>query len=263
MSADEGWSDVAAVWAESWGPASRPVHDRLVDVLHVEPGSRVLDVGCGTGELLAALVAKGARASGADPALGMVEHAGRNAPTADVREASWQRLPWPDAAFDAVTAVNALQFADDTLGALSEARRVVRAGGAVAIANWAERSLCDLETIDAVLAASEGDEPAPDGDLRLPGGIEAVLLEAGLVIEAVGTVDAPWELPNERALLRAVLLDDASSDDVASYRSIVLDAAEPFRRSDGGFILHNTFRYAVARVDVPETVTTTDEGGFA
>jgi SAM-dependent methyltransferase len=263
MSAGEGWSDVAAVWAESWGPASRPVHDRLVDVLDAGPGSRVLDVGCGTGEMLATLVARGARAAGVDPAVGMVGLSRRNAPAADVREGSWERLPWSDAAFDAVTAVNALQFADDTLGALSEARRVVRAGGLVAIANWAERAFCDLETIDAALAESDGDEPAPDGDLRLPGGIEAVLRDAGFRIEEVGTVDAPWELRDERALLRAVLLDDAASDDVASYRNVVLAAAERFRRKDGRYILRNTFRYAVARVGGPESVTTTDDGGLA
>ena len=261
MSAAEGWSDVAAVWAESWGPASRPVHDRLVEVLDLGPGSRVLDIGCGTGELLAALVRSGARAAGADPAVGMVEHSRRSVPSADVQEASWERLPWPDATFDAVTAVNALQFAEDTLGALAEAGRVLHPGGLVAVANWAERALCDLETIDAALAASDGDEPAPDGDLRLPGGLESVLRDAGFRVEGVGMIDAPWELADETALLRAVLLDDASSDDVASYRGIVLEAAEPFRTADGGYLLHNTFRYAVARAGAAEIATTTDEGG--
>lgn len=247
MSAGEGWSDVAGLWAESWGPAARPVHERLLDVARVEADTAVLDVGCGTGEMLSALAERGARVSGIDPAVGMVDRSRRLVPDADVREAAWESIPWPDDAFDVVTAVNSLQFADDTLGALAEARRVSRPGGLVAVANWADRALSDLDTIDAALAAADGDEPAPDGDLRIPGGLEAVLREAGFEVMESGTVEVPWQLDDEASLLRAVLLDDDASDDVGSYRDVVLRAAEPFRREDGRYVLSNTFRYVIAR----------------
>ncbi|WP_243696871.1 class I SAM-dependent methyltransferase [Labedella endophytica] len=211
-------------------------------------GSSVLDVGCGTGEFIAALVDRGAHVSGVDPARGMVDHARSIAPTADIRVESWDALPWPTATFDVVMAVNALQFADDTISALTEARRVTRTGGVVAIANWAERALSDLDEIDAALAAEDGEEPTPDGDLRLPGGLEAVLHEAGLEVVEAGTIDVPWTLDGDAALLRAVLLDEESSDAVSSYREVVLRAAQRFLQEDGRYLLNNTFRFVVGRV---------------
>jgi hypothetical protein len=51
-----------------------------------------------------------------------------------------------------VAAINALQFAEDTLDALAELVRVTAPGGLVAIANWAESDRSDLKTIDAALA---------------------------------------------------------------------------------------------------------------
>lgn len=248
MSGGEGWSDVADLWADSWGPAARPVYLRLVELASVEAGTSVLDVGCGTGELLAVLAGRGADAAGIDPAIGMVERSRRHAPTADVREASWDSIPWPDATFDVVTAVNALQFADDTIGALTEAIRVARPGGLVVVANWADRALNDLDTIDTALAAADGEDAPPDGDLRLPGGLEEVFRDAGIEVVEAGTIDVRWELPDARALLRAVLLDDEESTDAQPYREVVLQSAGPFMREDGRYVLDNTFRYAVGRV---------------
>jgi SAM-dependent methyltransferase len=244
MSDADNWSEIAEEWSRSWGSFPRPVHLRLLEACRVEAGTRVLDVGCGSGELLAALRERGARAAGLDPASGMVERARRRAPDAEVREGSWQSVPWPDATFDVVTAVNALQYADDTSAAVAEARRVVRRGGVIAVANWADRALNDLDAIESALAAASGDETPPDGDLRLPGGLEAVLEDAGLDLVEAGVVDVPWEPSDDDALLRGVLLDEDPHPDDSS---VVLDAAAPFRRPEGGYALANVFRYAVGR----------------
>jgi SAM-dependent methyltransferase len=226
------------------------VHRRLIDATGVGVGMKVLDVGCGTGDLLAAITERGANVTGVDPAIGMVERSRQTAPAADVRRASWDDLPWSGPTFDVVFALNSLQFADDTLSAIAGASRLIRDGGLLAVANWAERELNDLDRIDAALAAEDGDEPAPDGDLRREGGLEAVLDEAGLDVVTAGTVGAAWEAVDEPALLRAVLLDDDASADVSSYRASVLNAARPFRREDGRYVLGTTYRYAIGRVRV-------------
>ena len=186
----------------------------------------------------------------------------RLVPSADLREASWDALPWPDASFDVVTAVNALQFADDTVEALMEAIRLTRPGGLVAVANWAERAVNDLDSIDAALAIADGDDPMPDGDLQLLGGLEKILLEVGLKPIGSGTVAVPWRAADATALLRGVLLDDpvpatvsetrdrrdTGSHEELTTRDLVIAAARPFRREDGSYVLHNTFRFAVGRV---------------
>jgi SAM-dependent methyltransferase len=113
------WSDIATGWSELWGEIASPAWRAVVAATGVGPGSRVLDVGCGSGEFLAHLARLGASPAGIDPAPGMVELARSRVPGADVRLGPAQPLPWPDGSFDVVTAFNALQFAADPVDALA------------------------------------------------------------------------------------------------------------------------------------------------
>ena len=103
--------------------------------LDPRPGEAVLEVGFGGGALLAALVAAGARVSGADVSEAMVERARRRfgRRVALVR-ASVEALPFADAAFDKAASVNNIYFWPDPALAMAELARVVRGGGLVAIA---------------------------------------------------------------------------------------------------------------------------------
>lgn len=239
------WSEVAGVWSGLWGAVSEPARAAIIAAARIGPGTRVLDVGCGGGEFVAQLTALGADASGIDPAAEMVRLARERNPGADIREGVAESLPWGGGAFDAVTAVNALQFAEDTFDALGEFARVAVPGGCIAIANWAERAQNQLDELELAVAGGE-EHMIPDGELRLPGGLEALLTEAGFEVIDAGLVDAPWSLPDRVALVRGVLMgaDDATIDELAPE---LLTAAEPFRTADGGYLLRNAFRYAVAR----------------
>jgi SAM-dependent methyltransferase len=244
--ADPGrWSEIAARWSELRGEFARPVWDAVVAATGIGPGSRVLDVGCGSGELLAHLARLGASPAGIDPAPGMVELARARLPVADVRLGPAQPLPWPDGSFDVVTAVNALQFAGDPLDALAELARVTVPGGRVAVANWAERERNDLDTIEAAVATAAGEEPLPDGDLRQPGGLEQLLADAGLAGVSAGLVEVPWEASDD-ALARGVLLGEDPAT-ISARAPAVLAAARPFRTAVGGYRLVNSFRWAAGR----------------
>jgi len=248
---DDGWSALAAEWSELWAASAAPAHEVLIAASAIGPASRVLDVGCGSGEFLRALAEHGAIVAGVDPAPGMVELARRVEPRADVREGAAQSLPWTAASFDVVTAVNALQFADDTLEALAEIARVLVPGGLVAVANWAEGALNDLDAIEAAVAAADGDEPGDDGelgddgDLRVAGGLEAALVEAGFAVVTAGLVAVPFTPPDDASLVRAVLLGEHPSV-LRELAPVVLEAAKPFRRATG-YRLENSYRYVVAR----------------
>ncbi len=238
---EDAWSSVASEWVQLWGSFGGPVRAAIVAATGIGEGTRVLDVGCGSGEFLDLLVQLGADPSGVDPAPAMVALAG---PLAQLGQ--WEQLPWADDTFDVVTAVNSLQFAEDTLDALAEAKRVTRPGGLVAVANWAEGALNDLNVIEAAVADKAGEETLPDGDLRPEGGLERLFQDAGLEVVTSGLVSMPWHAPDMATLVRGVLLGE-DDEVMAALAPVILDAAQPFQ-VENGYVLNNAFRYAVGRV---------------
>jgi ubiquinone/menaquinone biosynthesis C-methylase UbiE len=111
------------------------VHDRLLRALARERLGRVLDVGSGDGTFAARLAAQGAQVTGVDPAPTALARARAAHPELEfVAPAVDGGLPFPDASFDAVTCVNVLQHVTDTQALLSEVRRVLVAGGLLAVA---------------------------------------------------------------------------------------------------------------------------------
>ena len=98
--------------------AARLIDERLLPVL---------DVGCGEGEL-ARFLPCGAWC-GLDSSPTMLARAPRSARLGDARA-----LPWADASFGSVAALYVLYHLDEPRLALAEARRVLRAGGLLAVA---------------------------------------------------------------------------------------------------------------------------------
>ncbi|OKH92126.1 methyltransferase [Streptomyces uncialis] len=94
-------------------------------------GRRILDAGCGSGALFAALRDRGAVVSGFDTSAGMLELArqrlggGADLQVADLGSA----LPYADDTFDDVVASLVLHYLEDWGPALAELRRVLRPGG--------------------------------------------------------------------------------------------------------------------------------------
>ena len=94
-------------------------------------GRRILDVGCGSGVLFAALRDRGAVVTGFDSSVGMLELARRRlGDDADLLVADLSRpLPFPDGAFDDVVASLVLHYLEDWAAPLAELRRVLKPGG--------------------------------------------------------------------------------------------------------------------------------------
>jgi ubiquinone/menaquinone biosynthesis C-methylase UbiE len=94
-------------------------------------GRRILDAGCGSGPLVAALRDRGAIVTGIDKSAGMLEMARRRlGDDAGLQVAELgQPLPFPDDTFDDVTASLVLHYLEDWGPALAELRRVLKPGG--------------------------------------------------------------------------------------------------------------------------------------
>jgi ubiquinone/menaquinone biosynthesis C-methylase UbiE len=106
----------------------------------VTPQSSVLDIGCGFGlesERLARLVAPGQPVAGIDESAHFIEVAKKRAAEQglhiDYRAGLAEKLPWADASFDHVRAERLLIYLTDVGRALSEMKRVLKPGGAIAI----------------------------------------------------------------------------------------------------------------------------------
>ncbi len=99
----------------------------------LRPGrGRLLDVGCGSGELLEALRADGWRVSGVEPSARSAEIA-RTQRGLDVQTAAFDDAELPDGSFEAVVFAAALEHLHDPLAALARARRLLAPGGLVAV----------------------------------------------------------------------------------------------------------------------------------
>ena len=112
---------------------SRSIHDRVVEALALEPGTRVLDVACGTGGVALRAARAGADVVGIDISADQLAKA-RAAAEADgleIRfdEGDCEELPYGDAEFDGVASAFGAIFAPDHERAAGELARVCRPGG--------------------------------------------------------------------------------------------------------------------------------------
>ena len=246
------WSAGASVRAELYAGMALPAWTAVADATGLGDGTRLLDIGCGSGEFCRLAAGRRARVSGIDAAEGMIEIARGRVPDGDFRVGPMERLPWGDGEFDLVTGFNAFQLAADMVAALAEARRVTRAGGRVAICNWGRREDRELLAVsEAILRlAPPGTRPSVPafGD---PGVLEDLARRAGLTPGEAGEVDVPWSAPDLDTLQRAMIsagggmlaaVEHSGEDTV---RRAIADAAVGFRRADGSYRFENKFRYLI------------------
>jgi demethylmenaquinone methyltransferase / 2-methoxy-6-polyprenyl-1,4-benzoquinol methylase len=167
---------------------------RAADLAAVGPGSRVLDVATGTGDLAIELARRGCEVVGTDFSDEMLELARKKAPELRWEHANALELPYGDGEFDAATVgFGARNFSDLERG-LAEMARVVRPGGRVVILEITTPTKPPLSTfyrvwfdrIVPVLGRVAGDQDAysylPNSVKRFPGprDLAATMERAGL-----------------------------------------------------------------------------------
>src|SRR5215207_323598 len=268
----------ASRWGSLWGarPADWalsedlqvPTYEAALRRVGLEPGQRVLDIGCGVGAFLRLVATRGGEPHGIDASEALVAFARTRLPDAELRVGEMEDLPWDDDTFDLVTGFNSFFFANDMVAALREAGRVAKPGAPVVIQVWGPHERNDLEAMKVIVRRFFPPRPADapaEPDYSKPGVLEHMATEAGLDPET--TFESTWsyefadeetvrelvrELVDEETVRRAlvapagiaVLVGPDREDDV---KDAIVSGLATHRTADGSYRLQNTFHSLIAR----------------
>ena len=112
---------------------SPETNDRLIDIvvrlIALGPGSRIADLGCGSGVFTDRLRQRGYQCVGVDLSPAMVRIAREKYHGLEFTEGDIEHLPFADASFDGVLLAGVLHHLPDRARCVAEIRRVLRPGG--------------------------------------------------------------------------------------------------------------------------------------
>jgi len=237
-----GWSARAATYGVLMARAT--VHATEALLAHVGPGTRLLDVGSGLGDLCAAAAQRGAVTTGIDLAPNMVATARERHPGLKFLEGDAEHLPFAGGEFDIATGAFVINHLPDPERAVAELRRVARR---VSVAMWAEDTLLFALPDRAIGAAPP--IPGPDAErfasrenllALVPGDVTEIAFD--LELESFDTL---WD-----GLLGGTVRTAARLTDRA--RPELQRLAAPYRRGDG-YALPTTVRVVTACCRRPAT----------
>jgi SAM-dependent methyltransferase len=251
------WGPLWGARPEDWAVSEdqhRPSYEEALRRVGLEPGRRVLDVGCGVGAFLLLVAERGGVPFGIDASEALIALARERLPDADLRVGDMEHMPYDDDSVDLVTGFTSFFFANDIVAALREAGRVAKPGAPVVIQVWGAHDRCDLETMKAIARPYFPPRPPdapPDPDLTQPGMLASLALEAGLTPEDEFTSSWAYEYADEETLVRALLapagLALAAEGREDEIGAAIVEGLAPYRQPDGSYRLDNEYRYVVAR----------------
>ena len=158
------FASVADVYERGRPDYAPAVVGALAAELHLRRGARVLDLGAGTGKLTRALCAWGLDVAAVEPQAELREVLAARAGAARVLAGHAEEVPLSDGSVDAVTVADAFHWFD-AAAALREIRRVLSAGGALAVIftvpDWGDAPWA--HDLGALLGRLRPEHPGIDG----------------------------------------------------------------------------------------------------
>lgn len=198
--AAQDFAGSAAAYERYVGRWSRALAPGFLRWAGVQPGMRVLDVGCGTGAVAEAALALGAQVDGldlnADHVAWCNARVAAGAGKAVFQQADAMQLPFGDASFDAAVSALVVNFLPDAAQGMAEMVRVVKPGGLVAVSVWDYRGRMEMmrHFWDAAAAVDPASRSLDEG-VRFPlcrePALAQLLAAAGVHQVATGATDLP------------------------------------------------------------------------
>ena len=132
LTAGDHWERTAVWWQTEFTEGADPEYEEQILPLakeHLEGASRVLDVGCGEGQISRLASAAGAVVFGVDPTWSQLVVARERGGGPGYVQATGGGLPFAAGSFDAVIACLVFEHIGDTDAAIAEVARVLEPGG--------------------------------------------------------------------------------------------------------------------------------------
>lgn len=125
------YNELAAEWDLQFTAEDLERLSNLIERLDIQPGSDILDLGCGTGvlfDILRRRIGEKGTVTGVDFSIEMVRQAHRNFPFENINvvDADVSNLPFKDDMFDFAVSFSAFDNFADKLGTLREVHRVLK-----------------------------------------------------------------------------------------------------------------------------------------
>lgn len=138
------YDEVADIYDNHYDlPHGRCYHTHLSQHLmqSLPKGARLLDIGCGTGLFVEKYTSEEGSAVGIDLSRRMIERARHRCAASDFTIGTGETIPFSDNTFDAVSSLLVFSYLRDPAAMLSEAYRVLKPGGAIAICTLGKKLL--------------------------------------------------------------------------------------------------------------------------
>lgn len=168
----------------------------VVELLAPQPGERILDLGCGDGQLSSRLAATGAIVTGVDSSESMAASARARGINAVV--ASMESLPLPDATFDAAFSNAALHWVKNQDRMLAEVHRVLHPGARFVAECGGHGNIAAICVALRAVLARYGFAHLEDGVNYYPSveGYKARLEGHGFELRSIQLIPRPTPLPD-------------------------------------------------------------------
>ncbi len=206
------WNEVAPRW-DRWAPVMRdqlaPATELMLDLAHLRPGHRVLDIAAGNGyQSIAAArrVGPTGHVLATDLAQQQLRYAAAAARAAGIdhietRVMDAENLDLPDASFDAVICHLGVMFLPDVDRGLAEMHRVLKPGGSASMVIFAAGGVPESELVASVVRRHlPGDAQTPErltgNTLGAPGALARRLEGAGFRAVESHELSVPLRLPS-------------------------------------------------------------------